>query len=109
MINPEIEELLTLEEAARLPWLPRPRRGKRIAVSSIWRWCVHGVAEEKLDSLFLGGRIYTSAEAIKRFMRAVKPRTLRSPRRNQAAEFPSDRSLSRGPIAAEAEASRLGF
>jgi hypothetical protein len=111
MIDPEIEKLLNLEQAAKLPWLPRPRCGKKIATSSLWRWCVQGVGGVKLDSLFLGGRIYTSPAALKRFMQAVQPRPLRanSPRRNPRHEFPSDQRITTGPAQAELLADRMGL
>ncbi|MEE8172695.1 MAG: DUF1580 domain-containing protein [Alphaproteobacteria bacterium] len=56
MIDIQTEQLLTLAEAAkRLPTRPH--------VSTIWRWAATG----GLETVRLGGRVYTSIEAIERF------------------------------------------
>ena len=56
MIDLQSEQLLTLADAARhLPTRPH--------VSTIWRWAAKG----GLETVRLGGRVYTSAEALDRF------------------------------------------
>ncbi|MCH8968605.1 MAG: helix-turn-helix domain-containing protein [Planctomycetes bacterium] len=56
MIDLQSEQLLTLAEAARhLPTRPH--------VSTVWRWAATG----GLETVRLGGRVYTSAEALDRF------------------------------------------
>ena len=56
MISLQSEQLLTLAAAARhLPMRPH--------VSTIWRWAATG----GLETVRLGGRVYTSAEALDRF------------------------------------------
>lgn len=56
MINLQSEQLLTLAAAAQhLPTRPH--------VSTIWRWAATG----GLETVRLGGRVYTSAEALDRF------------------------------------------
>ncbi len=65
MINLQSEQLLTLAAAARhLPTRPH--------VSTIWRWAATG----GLETVRLGGRVYTSAEALDRFAehRGGRPR-----------------------------------
>jgi len=62
------ESLITLTEAARL--LPR-MNGKRIAVSTLWRWATAGVRGVRLETRRLGRRILTSAEALERFTAAL--------------------------------------
>lgn len=58
------EELLNLADAARaLPLV----RGKRLHVSSVWRWCRNGVNGVRLEYLRLGRRIFTSRAALARF------------------------------------------
>lgn len=51
------------EIAARLPRLD----GKRIALSTLWRWTTKGCRGVKLESRRLGGRFVTSVEAVDRF------------------------------------------
>ena len=56
------EELLSPAEAARL--IP-----KRRVPSTIWRWYRHGVRGVQLETVVIGGRRYTSREALQRFIR----------------------------------------
>jgi hypothetical protein len=35
MIDPEQDQLLTLMQVTRLPWLPRTRQGKRVTFSCV--------------------------------------------------------------------------
>ena len=60
-INPEHEELLTLAEASHV--IPT-----RPDVRTIWRWLERGCRGVRLDSIRIGGRRYTSREAIERFL-----------------------------------------
>lgn len=56
MIDVQTESLLTFTQAARhLPTRPH--------VSTVWRWAATG----GLETVRLGGRVYTSAEALDRF------------------------------------------
>jgi len=58
------ENLLSLSEAAHsLPHNPH--------ISTIWRWCKKGCRGTHLEFLRLGGRIFTSAEALRRFGSAM--------------------------------------
>ncbi|MCE5280311.1 MAG: DUF1580 domain-containing protein [Planctomycetaceae bacterium] len=58
------DELLTLAEAAKcLPLI----RSKKIAVSTLWRWCVKGMAGVYLEYARIGHRIFTSREAMNTF------------------------------------------
>jgi hypothetical protein len=41
----------------------------RPSLCTLWRWRLRGVKGRKLESVALGGRIYTSLEAIERFAR----------------------------------------
>lgn len=61
MIDLSTEHLLTLPEAARL--LPG-----RPSTCTLWRWRSRGVYGVRLDSCLIGGRRYTSREAIERFV-----------------------------------------
>ena len=87
-------DILSLAEAAAA--LP----GK-VAVSTVWRWCRVGHHGVILDSLRVGGRIYTSRRALQAFCEA---RSVATPR--------LEPSLTRqAQIEAEeiAELRRLGF
>ena len=71
------ERLLTLEQAARS--LPG-----NVAPSTLWRWHRHGVKGCRLDTILVGGKRFTSAEAIQRFSEAVTAAAER-PDRDQAS------------------------
>jgi hypothetical protein len=57
------EQLLTLEQAARS--LPG-----RVATSTIWRWHRKGVRGARLETVVIGGKRLTSAQALERFAAA---------------------------------------
>ena len=58
------EELITLTEAARrLPKID----GKKVAISTLWRWCRNGLRGERLEYVRLGRKICTTPEALQRF------------------------------------------
>ena len=62
MIDVTNEELLTLSEAAAL--LPG-----RPSIPTIWRWRIRGVKGRRLESVAIGGKVFTSREALARFAR----------------------------------------
>lgn len=84
-------DVLSLSEAAKA--LP----GK-ISTSTIWRWATNGQRGVLLDSLRIGGRLYTSRRALQCFCEAVSKRKLSKPRPRQTHL-----------AAAEARLRRLGF
>ena len=59
------ETLLGLSEAART--LPRGRNGKRLHVSTLHRWVGRGLRGVVLETIRVGGRRYTSTQALQRF------------------------------------------
>lgn len=64
MIDHTSEELLTFSEAAAaLPDRPH--------VSTVHRWRMRGIKGIKLETIRIGGRRYTSAEALDRFIAAI--------------------------------------
>lgn len=66
MIDPNVETLISLTEAAR--GLPRRRRGKKPALSTLYRWTVPpGCRGIILESIQVGGTRCTSPQAISRF------------------------------------------
>ncbi len=62
------EELLTFSEAAAC--LPRIK-GKKIAISSVWRWARKGIKGVRLECVRVGGRFFTSKEALERFAKKL--------------------------------------
>jgi Protein of unknown function (DUF1580)/Helix-turn-helix domain len=60
-MNIEKEELLTISEASKeFPIRPH--------TTTVWRWVHRGINGTKLESIKIGGRRYTSKEAINRFI-----------------------------------------
>ena len=75
------EQLVTLCEAAKLlPLL----NAKRISANAIWRWCRKGVSGIHLEHVRIGGRIFTSPDALNRFVNALAEADVR--RLNTAPE-----------------------
>ena len=63
MINIESEKLVPVGAAGSLiPWHQPPSR------ATIWRWILSGVRGRKLESVRIGGRRFTSEQAIARFL-----------------------------------------
>lgn len=91
MIDIKNEQLLTLSEAANtLPSRPHS--------STIHRWRLRGIRGQRLETLLIGGRRYTSVEALGRFFART---TIASAPAH--VEGPSDRSRQSEIAAAEAE------
>ena len=63
------ETLLSYAEAARS--LP----GRGVNVSTIWRWVTRGVKGIRLETVTIGGRRFTSREALERFTAATTAAT----------------------------------
>jgi hypothetical protein len=59
------DQLLTPAQAASLR--PSGRRGRPTHPSTIYRWMKFGVRGVRLDSVRIGGSLYTSREAFQRF------------------------------------------
>lgn len=68
MIDLQSEGLLSLADAAKA--LPRIN-GRRIHVSTLWRWSRKGVRGVRLEHVRLGHRVCTSLEALNRFAKAL--------------------------------------
>ena len=62
------EGLITLREAGDL--IPVPEDKKR-HTGTLWNWCHRGVGGVRLESIRVGGSIFTSAAAVSRFLDAV--------------------------------------
>ena len=59
------EHVLTLAEAARA--LPRLRGGRKVHVSTLYRWISRGVGGVRLEAVKIGRTQVTSREALQRF------------------------------------------
>ena len=70
-IDIRTEEIFSLTEATKLPCFGRRRGGKRINVSTLWRWSTVGVRGIKLETIMAGGTRATSLEAIEKFFTAL--------------------------------------
>lgn len=60
MIDPDTEELISLTAAAK--GLPN-----RPSVVTLWRWRSRGINGYTLETILIGGRRYTSKQALARF------------------------------------------
>ncbi|OQA02992.1 MAG: hypothetical protein BWY69_00723 [Planctomycetes bacterium ADurb.Bin401] len=67
-IDLKTENLVTLNQASKL--LPRVD-GKRIHISTLWRWCKKGLKGINLEYVRTGSKIITSQEAMQRFFDAL--------------------------------------
>jgi hypothetical protein len=68
MIDTSTETLLTLSRAAEhYPAV----NGKRPHASTVFRHAAHGISGVRLETVQVGGRVVTSAEAVQRFLSHV--------------------------------------
>jgi len=68
MIDIQNEKLRLLSQSAReIPGRPH--------ISTVFRWWRHGVKGVKLETVLVGGRRFTSAEAIQRFIQRLSAST----------------------------------
>ena len=92
-IDVESETLLTFSQAARqIPGRP--------GISTIHRWWRRGVRGIKLATTLVGGRRYTSSEAIARFIAVAQgqPPLIRTPGQRQRAIGRAEQNLDRENI-----------
>ena len=75
MIDVTSETLITLPEAAAL--LPG-----RPSITTLWRWRTKGVRGRVLESVNIGGKVYTSEEALQRFAEYHGGSSVASPQRS---------------------------
>jgi hypothetical protein len=70
-IDITMEDLIRLSEVPKLKFMPPGKDGKRIALSTIYRWTMGGTGGLKLETLKVGGTLCTSVEALQRFFDAL--------------------------------------
>src|SRR5262245_61651179 len=63
------EQTCSLSSATNL--IPRRRRGRKAAVSTLYRWATVGVRGIRLETIQVGGTRCTSVEALQRFFDAL--------------------------------------
>ena len=71
MIDPTQENLIPIARAGEDDRLIRTIG--RVTEKTIRRWAARGVRGRRLESVVVGGRRYTSSEAIERFIRPGRP------------------------------------
>jgi hypothetical protein len=92
------EKLLTITEATkRFP-------GRRPSTATIWRWLKAGCRGVVLESILIGGRRYTSTEAIDRF---IVRTTAAAAGEQPAARTPKQREQAVGAAERELEAAGI--
>ena len=109
-INIENETIVSLTEATKV--LP-PRNGRRVAISTMWRWCRKGLRGVRLEYVRMGRNIATSREALNRFFNALAaadPIPKPAPREEPAHSLaPTPRSRQRMLDEARRIAQEAGF
>ena len=65
MIDVNQEELIRPGDVPKC--LPPRANGKRLHISAVYRWMLHGVRGHRLETATVGGATYTSIEALQRF------------------------------------------
>lgn len=77
-IDLSAESVIGMPEASRrLPGCPN--------LSTLHRWRLHGCRGHKLDTVLVGGRRYTSIEALDRFLAAINGGAIATPNLTAAA------------------------
>lgn len=76
-INPSVERLITLSEAAAL--FPTTSKGKKPHISALYRYTTVGLHGVVLDSVQAGSKRCTSREAVYRFFAALTSRQRLTP------------------------------
>lgn len=79
--RPDTGRWITLTEAAKL--LPRID-GRKVAVSTLWRWCRKGLRGVTLEYTRVGRRICTSHQALLRFFTQLAEHDDRRPPKTPA-------------------------
>jgi len=97
MISFERETLVSLGD---VPSLLPSRRGRRVHRATVYRWAAKGVGGVRLDVLRIGGSLFTSEQAVARFLEAQN-----APHTGEASAPASNDDL----VAEDREAESLGL
>jgi hypothetical protein len=71
MFDPQVEPPLPLQDVPKLPWLRGVVAGRKLAFSTLFRWCTRGLYGVKLEAVRVGGVLCTSEPALGRFFSAL--------------------------------------
>ena len=91
MIDFTEEEPITLRQATRI----LPGRRGRVNIATVWRWVTEGRRGVRLESLLIGGRRFTSRQAIQRFLERLNPVQTQQPRTPLQRQHESRRAAKR--------------
>jgi hypothetical protein len=94
MIDYRTEQLRTLNQARRLPWM-RGRFGNAVSLCTLMRWTSVGVRGRVLETVKIGGTVFTSEQATLRFIDSLNSRSTPRPAavQNSRAIADADRRL----------------
>jgi hypothetical protein len=98
------EEPFSLAQAAKLPFLPRRRKGRKPNVATLYRWSSVGCRGVVLESVECGGCRCTTAQAIIRFFAkltaqaAGQPPETRIPKHRERAVLQAEKELDEAGI-----------
>lgn len=84
------EQLVAISE---VPKLMPPRHGKRLHISTVYRWVLKGARGKVLDSAMVGGVRYTSLEALQRFMGTSPAELIEARRQARVRQTLQDRGF----------------
>ena len=96
------ETVVSLTDATK--YLPRRRKGKKPAVSTLYRWASVGVRGVTLETLQVGGTLCTSMQAMQRFFERLTEKKQFSDSRATVREI-----RSRAGEEVEGDLEKLGF
>ena len=95
MIDYKVEDIFPLSRGST-------RIKSRPSTATLWRWQSKGLRGVRLETIVIGGRRYTSAEAIDRFLEAINRK-----KESESAPGKATSSRVREKSDAEARASKL--
>ena len=84
MINVTTEEVLPLSAAAKL--LPRRRRGRPVAMATLYRWASSGLHGVRLEVVRVGGTTCTTRAALQRFCEELTRKTATGQRTRKVSQ-----------------------
>lgn len=97
MVDAFVDSLLSIPEAAhQSPGRPH--------IATVWRWINRGVRGVKLETVMIGGRRFTSREALERFFASTtaissgEPLPVRTPRQRRRDIERAERELAEAGI-----------
>ena len=104
MIDPSTDQLITLNEARAL--VPAVN-GRRVDLSTVYRWVQRGARGVVLESIEVGGRRLTTARAVAAFLEG---RAATQPRQTPAAAIATPHQRRRSALLAHSRlTARLGI